>query len=129
MDVHIHVKIILTNPEQKILLIKRSYGNKTRDIPWGALEYPETIEEGLMRELREEVWITHVHSLQIKECISSYNKDEDKYVVFMWYIWTTPESAIHLSKEHEDYKWATKEESLEVGMTPYLVDFIHKCGL
>lgn len=44
MHIHIHAKIIITNPEQHILLIKRSYGTKTWDLPGGAMELPETVE-------------------------------------------------------------------------------------
>ncbi len=47
------------------------------------------------------------------ECISSYDKDEDKYVVFLGYKGTTPEHAIHLSEEHEEYMWTTKDAALE----------------
>lgn len=127
MQVTIHAKIIITNTDGKLLLLKRSYGNKTRDLPGGAITLPETVEEWLLRELQEETWITHVHSLKVVECISSYNNDEDNYVVFIWYTWTTPEHAVHVSEEHEEYMRATKEEVYTLWVTPYLKDFIDKC--
>lgn len=126
MEVKLHIKILLKNTEGKLLLIKRTEGNKTRDVPGGALNYPETIEEGMLREIKEETGITHIHSLQVVEAISSYNKDTDEYVVFLWYIWTTPEHAVHLSDEHEEFRRASKEEALEIGLTHYLIDFISK---
>lgn len=45
MQVTIHAKIIITNTDGKLLLLKRSYGNKTRDLPGGAITLPETVEE------------------------------------------------------------------------------------
>jgi 8-oxo-dGTP diphosphatase len=123
MQVNFHQKAIVLNAENKFLTIKRFYGKKQWDLPGGAVDYPETHEEALRREIDEEtgIEITAIKPLEVQ---TGYNKDEDFYIIFIGYTCTTSDSEIRLSHEHTDYRWVSKAELLELDATQYLKDFV-----
>lgn len=126
MQVKIHVKIIIENTDKQILLMKRSYGSKTRDFPGWWISLPETLDEGIRREIYEETWITHIHNLRVVDAVSSYDIEEEAYVVFVWYMGTTLEHSVHLSDEHDQYVRIERSNIENIWLTPYLLEFLKK---
>ncbi len=55
----ISIKALIKNEENKILLIQEDTG--LRELPWGGLGFGETAQEGLHRELLEEMWLEALH--------------------------------------------------------------------
>lgn len=125
MQINLHTKILLTNDSGEILVLKRSYGNKKRDIPWWWVQFPESLEESIYREVEEETWITSIQNLASRHTISAYNKDTDEYVVFVGYSWKTKGEEVTLSEEHEEYQRVSKDDIASLWLTPYLIDFIN----
>jgi len=110
----------LIEKDGKLLIIKRSENAKVYpghwDLPGGKLEHGETPKEGLEREVKEETNL----EIKIGELIFSYleTKKHASYVVV--YACELLSDEIKLSKEHSEYKWATKEEILKLLVEPYL---------
>jgi 8-oxo-dGTP pyrophosphatase MutT (NUDIX family) len=119
-----HQKAIILNSENKFLALRRSYGQKTWDLPGGGVEIPEEHETGLRREIREEAALEIADEIKPLQVVSGYNKEEDAYYLFIGYVTKAVSMEVTLSPEHTDYCWVTKEEFLQLEVTPYLRDFV-----
>ena len=96
------------------------------EIPAGKLEEGESPEKALEREVREETGI----ELKLFEKIKTFNMrlyTQNYDFVYHLYRSSVENDEIILSKEHEDYKWANREESrvmdLETGADIYMEYF------
>lgn len=99
----------------KYLIIKRSgeeeNGSGSWEFPGGKIEFGESAEEALIREIKEETAIktTIVRILYTWSLIIS----ENKQFIGLTYLCDTDEEAVMLSSEHSSFAWVFKEE-LEV---------------
>lgn len=107
---------------QKILVIRRkAVGNDnwhegTWEVVYGRIAQGESPEDGLRREVAEEVGIT---DLQIKRILTAWHiyRGEEKpenEVVGITYACSTSQENITLSPEHDAYQWVTAQEALEL---------------
>lgn len=119
-----HQKAIVVNSEGKFLTLKKSYAEKTWDLPGGAVEIPEEHEAGLRREIREETGCEVGASIRPLSVSSGYNQKEDEYFLFIGYVIAAISSEVKLSSEHTEFRWVTREEFLQLDATPYLKDFV-----
>ncbi len=108
----------------KILIVRRSseargdYG--TWELPGGRLEFGESPEDALHRELREEVGM----DVSVIKLISTWTflKDEDTQLVGITYLCypLEEEQEVTLSHEHTDFDWltdnGTKDYDFSVGV-------------
>jgi 8-oxo-dGTP diphosphatase len=108
------IKAIIKNQEEKYLVLFKSeiedINPNEIDIPGGRLEFGEDIEEGLKREIREEIGL--IISIEKPSRVWSLLKD-DLHLVGITFLATYVEGSINLSNEHNSYRWVTKEEILE----------------
>lgn len=122
--INVHQKAVVVNSENKFLALKKSYGQKTWDLPGGAVEIPEEHEIALRREIREEAGIEIDSVVVPLQVVSGYNKEDDEYFLFIGYRAAVRKESVVLSDEHTDYRWVTKEEFLQLDATPYLKEFV-----
>ena len=110
-------KAIVVNRKNQILLLQRSEksgaGGKW-SLPGGALEI-EDPHEGIEREIREEVQL-EVSGLT-PFCLKSRIDNED-FVVIIGYVCRPKSEEVKLNWEHGSYKWLTREEALQLDLTP-----------
>lgn len=92
------------------LCIQRSIYEKSNqhewDLPGGKLEFGEDINTALTREIYEEVGL-QVENL--RPFFTTSFMQSDRYIVVILYVADYLSGNVKLSKEHEDYKWLTKE--------------------
>jgi 8-oxo-dGTP pyrophosphatase MutT (NUDIX family) len=80
-------------------------------VPAGKLEKNEAPEEGARRELFEETGIYIEHPSHIQFLGSLYiRKTELDYVYHYFKVKLEHQPEIHLSNEHQSYKWASSED-------------------
>lgn len=95
------VHTVILDEEERVLLVKRTYGDKRWGLPGGGVEPGETIHEAIIRECKEELGID-----VIVDALTGfyYHKGFNSQVgIFRCYL---PEKAeIRLSSEHSEYKW------------------------
>jgi len=107
-------KAIIKNKEGKYLVLFKSdiedINPNEIDIPGGRLEFGEGVEEGLKREIREEINL--IINIEKPSRVWSLLKD-DLHLVGITFLATYVEGSINLSDEHNSYRWVTKEEILE----------------
>lgn len=99
----------------RILLVKRSLddisGPGDWEFPGGKVEFGETPENALKREISEETGLdVRVYDTAY---IGTYFPDEFRQLVIISYFCTSSTDSIILSNEHIDYKWVLVDKLLE----------------
>jgi|SRR5690554_663814 len=96
------VKAIIVRDEKFLALYDYKKGNKRWDLPGGRMEFGETAEETLKREVREEL------SLDVRpiKVIDTWNLTHKKIqITGIFYLVDMLTDNIKISEEHEDYEW------------------------
>lgn len=95
------VHAVIMDGEERVLLIRQTYGDKWWGLPGGGVEPGETIHETIIRECKEELGAG-----VIVDALTGfyYHKSFNSQVgIFRCHL---PEKAeIRLSSEHSEYKW------------------------
>ncbi len=92
---------VIKNQNDEFLIVKNSDG---WSLPGGRLEKDNTPQEGLLREIKEEIGI---ENLKIQKVLFlDLSKSKETYRVT--FLCTTPETSVVLSKEHTEYAWVNK---------------------
>jgi 8-oxo-dGTP diphosphatase len=114
--------------KNKFLIIKRS--NKTRgehgfwEFPGGRMEFGETPEETLGRELLEEVGL----EVEIIKPLNTWSllRDENTQIVGITYLCKAVSSEVILSEEHVDFAWVTFEDIRNYNIKPNIIEQIER---
>jgi 8-oxo-dGTP diphosphatase len=114
--------------KNKFLIIKRS--NKTRgehgywEFPGGRMEYGETPDETLGRELLEEVGL----KVEIIKPLNTWSffRDENTQIVGITYLCDAVSSEVILSEEHVDFAWVTFEDLRNYNIKPSIIEQIER---
>jgi 8-oxo-dGTP diphosphatase len=114
--------------KNKFLIIKRS--NKTRgehgfwEFPGGRMEFGETPEETLGREVLEEVGL----EVEIIKPLDTWSffKDENTQIVGVTYLCKAASSEVILSEEHVDFAWVTLEDIHNYNIKPSIIEQIER---
>ena len=109
------VSAVIFNSENKILLCRSHRWDDKYVIPGGHVEYGETLENALRREIMEETGleIRDIKLLGIKECFYSNDYYKDRHFIFMDYRCKTDGREVTLNSEAEEYVWADLSELSE----------------
>jgi ADP-ribose pyrophosphatase YjhB (NUDIX family) len=121
------IKVLISNNQGEILIVYKSDKDEVNpndyDIPWGRLEFWEKIEDGIKREVREELWI----EIEIGKPnrVRWFTKNDLHLVGITFlakYLW----GKIILSFEHTNYIRKTKDEILAWDFPWWLKEEIHE---
>ena len=106
--------VILVNLGSILLL---QYPQGHWDLPKGHVEHDDVDNfETSRRELKEETGISELSFLENFEYRTEYqfkHKGKRRVKQVFWYIATTEEISVSLSKEHRNYMWLDWEQALE----------------
>ncbi|MTI65402.1 MAG: NUDIX domain-containing protein [Firmicutes bacterium] len=115
--------------DNRLLFLKRSDESKFAkglwDIPGGKLEFGETLEDSLSREIFEETKI----ETDVKENLAvstGINLKDKKQYVSIIYTAEYISGSIKLDLEHSDYKWLTIEEAQNYNLVYYVKEALEK---
>jgi len=119
--------------ENEYLMVKRSLDDEDCagfwEMPSGKLEFGEKVEEGLRREILEEVGID-ISGFDKKIIgISEYSSEKNdgiKYSVQLNYVIEVPTKnlPIKISEEHTDFVWATRNSEYVDEFIAEIIDAI-----
>lgn len=127
-------KVLVIDKEDNVLILRRSKTHPTAafepDLPGGIVEAHETLEEGVLRELREETGmilhstdITNPHE-QITENFGLVHVDRSLFIVHI----DSLKPMVVLSWEHDEFSWIHIKEvkGLEYPIQGILEDIIDR---
>jgi len=111
-------KAIILDEQNKILVLQRSEksgaGGKW-SLPGGAIDFGEEPLVSIKREIEEET------QLKVRDCkvftFRSYIHTDNDHIIMIGWSCKSDGDKPTLNWEHDDYKWLTKEEALELELT------------
>jgi 8-oxo-dGTP diphosphatase len=112
----IGVKLILTNIQGEVLVLKRSDKSSSPhswDFPGGGVDSHESPALAAIRELHEE---TGISITDVQLFTSEYVLEKDEDALILGFSGTTNDTTITLSWEHESYEWVSKDKLLKLGL-------------
>lgn len=120
------VKALIYNEEHKFLLLKEKKG--IRDFPGGGIEYRETPQETIQRELSEELGITEKIEINTKimHFIAYYYQEKEVGVWLAFYEVSLP-SKVEIQKgdaECVEYGYFSIEEAKKLDLHPNAQHFL-----
>lgn len=115
------VGALISNPEGKFLLLKSHKWLGKYVIPGGHIELGETMEQALIREIKEEtnLDIYDIEFIIFQEFIFDETFWQKGHYIFFDYACKTDSIDVKLNDEAEEYVWVTIEQGLALPLDPY----------
>lgn len=114
------VGAVISNPGGQILLLKRSskldWQPGEWEIPYGRIAQFEDPQTGLIRETKEElgIEIQAGKPLTVWHIFRGHEQTAYNELVGITFTATTNETSISISDEHDEYRWVTPAEALDL---------------
>jgi len=119
-------KAIILNQADKLLAVFRTETApahpNTWDLPGGELEVGEDPVSSIIREVKEETGL-EVQDIEIFD-IEGHEDEGDEYWVTVGYKGKNISNEVILSFEHNDFRWVSPEEFLQLESQPKLHRFV-----
>ena len=117
--------------EEKFLVIRRSDAARGEhyfwEFPGGRMEFGETPEEALLREVGEETGLTASCICPIQTW--RFFRGEDTQIVGITFLCKATTDLVQLSEEHDAYAWITKDALDQYPFMPSVRNDIEKLNL
>lgn len=115
------VGALIFNPEGKFLLLKSHKWLGKYVIPGGHIELGETMQQALIREIKEEtdLDIYDIEFLIFQEFIFDKTFWQKGHYIFFDHTCKTNSTDVILNDEAEEYLWVTIDEGLALPVDPY----------
>jgi len=106
------VGAVILNSEAKVLICKSNKWNHKYVIPGGHIEAGESMEEALVREVKEETGLDvfEIELLGINESIYSKSFQNKKHFIFVDFICRSNSNDVTLNEEAQSYEWINLTE-------------------
>jgi 8-oxo-dGTP diphosphatase len=104
-------KVVIRDKEGRCLLLKRSMSSKGNpgkwDLPGGKVDAGESLEEGLLREVREEGGLT----ISLRRVLGAAESESPtKRVAYLIFEGRLVSGEVRLSDEHDDFIWIDRKD-------------------
>lgn len=127
LEIGIAVRGYVRAPSGEVLLLRRDRRSRhfagQWELPGGKLDPGETVEQALLREVREETGL----SIALGPLVAvEQSMLPGWHVVLLVLEARTRSKRVTISDEHEDAKWTTLEEALELDLSPQVRPFLER---
>ena len=111
----------------KVLILQRAenddIGAGTWECVGGKIDFGETFEDALLREVKEEAGLTITMDKLLYA--TTFKTSVHRQIVILAYACTACDDMVMLSGEHQDYLWANQEQMIRLLSRPIIDDFNH----
>lgn len=119
------VRVLLTDEEGKILILKRSTDSKTNsgkwELPGGKVDQGESFDHALIREVYEETKLEIALDHVVGVCQQNLPFIRAIHIVMSGKV---VEGELNISSEHEGYAWVFFEDIQHYELADWLEDFV-----
>ena len=127
--VEVTVGGLIFDADNRILLCKSSKWNNQWVIPGGHVEYGETLEDALIREIKEETNLTvkDLRLASMQESIEDESFHRPRHMLFVDFFCKAVSNDVRLNDEADDYAWVALDQVMDYdlgGFLPQLFDQI-----
>ena len=125
------VRVLLTDEDGKILILKRSTDSKTNsgkwELPGGKVDQGESFDQALIREVYEETNLKIKLDHVVGVCEQNLPLIRAVHIIMSGKV---VEGGLALSKEHEGYAWVFFDNLSNYELADWLNDFVmnHCCA-
>jgi 8-oxo-dGTP diphosphatase len=124
------VRVILTDQDGKILILKRSTDSKTNpgkwELPGGKVNQEESFDHALIREVYEETNL----KIALEHVVGA--SEQNLHIIRAVHIIMSGkiiEGELNLSSEHEGYAWVTIETLSDYELADWLQDYVNQSNV
>lgn len=119
---------LIFNPEDKLFLMKSHKWKNKWVVPGGHIELGETIEESLIREVKEEtnLDIYNIEFICFQEFIYDDLFWKKRHYIFFDYACKTDSTEVKLNSEAQEYTWLSVEDAFKLPIDSYTEIAIRK---
>lgn len=134
-DIKFVQKVIIFHPDQpdKFLTLQRSSDSATNPNRWdfagGNVLYGQNAMDSLASEIIEETGVTNYSEPLPIHTLGNMLDDRGIYQIYIGYVCTARSTVIKISHEHQDYKWVTTKEFMELDSNPLLQETVARLSL
>ncbi|UCH84084.1 MAG: NUDIX domain-containing protein [Candidatus Latescibacterota bacterium] len=120
---------LIFNPAGELFLMRSHKWRGKWVVPGGHIDLGESIEEALVREIKEETDLD-IYDIEFL-CFQEYIYDETfwkhRHFIFFDYTCKTDSIDATLNHEAEDYRWVSLDDALELPLDTYTRRAINEC--
>jgi 8-oxo-dGTP diphosphatase len=112
---------------KKVLLFRREKNDflgGIYEIPGGGIEEGETLVDCIKREIKEETGLSVKNVIGYVGSFDYSSENGGKTRQFNFTVTVRSPLVIHLSTEHDDYKWVTQEDFHRINPTKEMVEIL-----
>lgn len=122
------VGALIYGKDNRIFLMKSHKWGHKYTIPGGHIEVGETMEQALVREVKEEtnLNIYDIRFIKFFEVIFDPHFHNRKHFIFFDFTCHTNDTDVILNEEAEEYLWATEDEALQLHLEDNTRRFIER---
>ncbi|MBN2285041.1 MAG: NUDIX domain-containing protein [Tissierellales bacterium] len=122
MSPKVVVAAIIYNDENKVLLCKSSKWNNLYVVPGGHVEFGESLEEALRREVFEETRLS-LYDMKLIAIKEGLPHATGRHMVVFDYLCRTHDFEVVLNDEAEEFIWVDEAQVFELPLAKYTESF------
>jgi nucleoside triphosphatase len=125
------VAALIANPKNQVLIVRTHKWSGLWGVPGGKIDYGETIETALKREMLEEVGLV-IHDLQFafnSEIIEDPKFHKPMHFVSLEFVARCNEDFVIMNEEIAEFAWVTLSEAFTYPVNVYTMRLLEWCKI